>query len=186
MLKFYAWEKSFLNRIVRYRENELVKIKWANYISAFSSTCWFLSPYLVSAFQWRHIQEVTSHWRRGIPNCQRLHCSPKSLFGLTTKNTSRLHITGPLCGESTGYPVLSPHKGPVMWKAFPHHDVPVAHALNRVECESRFHLHSNKISWHVFYDDRHDLQWGIWGNRSHTDPTDTWHNNNVIITPKKM
>ena len=36
----------------------------------------------------------------------------------TSKETSKCHITGPLWGESTGNPVESPHKEPVVQKAF--------------------------------------------------------------------
>ena len=50
----YAWEPSFEARILSYREKELDTIKYANYINAFGSMCWLLSPYLVGSLG-RHI-----------------------------------------------------------------------------------------------------------------------------------
>ena len=48
VLKLYAWEPSFEKKVSGFRENELKDIKAANYINAFGSMCWLLSPYLVS------------------------------------------------------------------------------------------------------------------------------------------
>ena len=47
VIKLYAWEPSFENQVLNYRGNELYNIKYANYINAFGSMCWLLSPYLV-------------------------------------------------------------------------------------------------------------------------------------------
>ena len=53
---------------------------------------------------------------------QQIDCLLNSLFGLTTKETSKVHITGTLSGKP---PVTgdSLHKGPVMQKMFSRHDV---------------------------------------------------------------
>ena len=63
----------------------------------------------VSSLQWRHMSIMTSQI-----NC--FNCS----FGMTTKKISKLRIAGPFWRRSNGD---SPHKGPVMWKAVPCHDV---------------------------------------------------------------
>ena len=47
VIKLYAWEPSFEDQVLNYRGNELYNIKYANYINAFGSMCWLLSPYLV-------------------------------------------------------------------------------------------------------------------------------------------
>ncbi len=47
VVKLYAWEPYFEQKIHGLREEELVNIKKANYINAFGSLCWLLSPYLV-------------------------------------------------------------------------------------------------------------------------------------------
>ncbi len=47
VIKLYAWEPSFEEQILNFRQNELFNIKYANYINAFGSMCWLLSPYLV-------------------------------------------------------------------------------------------------------------------------------------------
>ena len=67
----------------------------------------------------RHIA-VTLHERHGVPD-HRIDCLLYSLFMLTSKETSKVHITGALWGESPR--VASPHKGLVMWKLFSCHDV---------------------------------------------------------------
>ena len=57
---------------------------------------------------------VMSH-ERHYGSCHRqLDCMFNNLLGLTAKATSKLYITGPLWGGSTGYPGESPHKGPVI------------------------------------------------------------------------
>ena len=60
---------------------------------------------------------VTPHGRHGVSNDNPTICSTA---GLTTKKTPYFRIIGP---ESLGARVDSPHKGPVMQKAFPCHDV---------------------------------------------------------------
>ena len=61
---------------------------------------------------------VMSHERHGIPNHHQVNCFLISLLRLTTKKPSKVCITGPLWGESTGHqwPVDFPHKGPVVRK----------------------------------------------------------------------
>ena len=76
-----------------------------------------------------HLQEhhgVSNHWQ--------LDCLFKNLFRLTTTQTSKLCISGPMWGESTGHywsfvmgihwwPVDSHHKGPVTQKTLLCHDI---------------------------------------------------------------
>ena len=45
---------------------------------------------------------VTSCERHDVTNNQQLDCLLKNLLRLTAQKTSRLRITGPLCGKSTG------------------------------------------------------------------------------------
>ena len=49
VLKFYAWEPSFLKKTTNIRDKELQYLRWAAYCNAVGSITWFLSPYLVSA-----------------------------------------------------------------------------------------------------------------------------------------
>ena len=65
------------------------------------------------ALQWRH--DV----RHGVSNHQPHDCLLNRLFRRGSKKTSKLRVTG-LC---EGWPVNSPHKGPVTWKMFPFDDV---------------------------------------------------------------
>ena len=44
---------------------------------------------------------MTSHEHHGVPILQQLYCLLGSLLNLTSKKTSKLHITGPFWGEST-------------------------------------------------------------------------------------
>ena len=48
VIKLYAWEPSFEERVLGYRSKELYNIKNVNYINAFGSMSALLSPYLVS------------------------------------------------------------------------------------------------------------------------------------------
>ena len=59
--------------------------------------------------------DITDH-------CQ-LPCLFNSLIQANNKETFKLCITGPLCGETTSGPVVSHHNGPVMQKAFQSHDI---------------------------------------------------------------
>ena len=47
------------------------------------------------------------------------------------KTPQTFHITGPLWGESTAYPVDSPHKGPVMWSFDVFYVVSLGKLLNK-------------------------------------------------------
>ena len=64
--------------------------------------------------------ETPPHWGpimcHGVSNHRQLECSCRSLF----RHAAILLIIGPLWGESGSD---SPHKGPVMQKAFPCHDI---------------------------------------------------------------
>ena len=116
---------------------------------------WFLHSSCVSChgISWRHAhsaqetdteRQVTGRTkgksRKNGIHWQWCHMSVRSqatwlfnsLLRLTAKKTSKLCITGPLWGES---PVTSgsPHKGPVMWEAFPCHDI-IMHAWSSADC----------------------------------------------------
>ena len=63
-----------------------------------------------------HAIMMTSHQHHGIPNHWTFDCIFNGLVGLGGGG-------GGGGGRSTGDQVDSPHKGPVMWKAFPFHDI---------------------------------------------------------------
>ena len=69
---------------------------------------------------------VSLRWRQNgrdsVSNHQPGHCLLSLLFGLRSKKTSKLRVTGLCTGNSPG-PVNSPHKGPVTRKMFPFDDV---------------------------------------------------------------
>ena len=70
-----------------------------------------------------HIITRTSLQPKGISNFWQPDCFFNSLFRLTAKKISMLHITGPFVREIHWWLVVdSPHKALVMWKAFPCHD----------------------------------------------------------------
>ena len=60
-------------------------------------------------------QSISNHWQ--------LDCLFNTLFAPTIKNISKVYITDPLWRESTWWPIDSLNKGPLMWKAFPCHDI---------------------------------------------------------------
>ena len=66
------------------------------------------------------LQQSCEH--HGVSNHQQLECLFNSMFRLTTRKTSIPCTTG-ICEqlEILRWPADSPHKGPVMWKAFPSH-----------------------------------------------------------------
>ena len=47
---------------------------------------------------------LMSNEHRAISDHQQLYCFSNSLYRLTMKDTSKLHITGPMWGESSGFP----------------------------------------------------------------------------------
>ncbi|KAK3754081.1 hypothetical protein RRG08_024158 [Elysia crispata] len=47
VLKLYAWEKSFLNKVTAIRDEELSILKKSAYLSAFSTFIWTCAPYMV-------------------------------------------------------------------------------------------------------------------------------------------
>ena len=77
----------------------------------------------------RPLAFITLHWRHnehnGVSNHQPHTFLLKRLFRSRSKKTSRLRVTGLLCGEFTGdrWPVNSPHKWPVTRKMFQFDDV---------------------------------------------------------------
>ena len=50
VLKLYAWEKSFQQRILEIREEELRVLKKSQYLNAGSAIAFFTAPFLVSTF----------------------------------------------------------------------------------------------------------------------------------------
>ena len=71
-----------------------------------------------------------SHECHGISNHWQLHCLFTHLFRRTSKKTSKLSITGPLCGESTSDQWIPHTKEPVTWK----------------KTSISIHLHDNALS----------------------------------------
>ena len=71
----------------------------------------------------RLVITLTSHEHHDVSNHWQLDCSFNSLFRLTTKKISELHITDPLWGESTSDWWIPLIKGPIMRKVFPHHGI---------------------------------------------------------------
>ena len=67
-----------------------------------------------------NIITVMSHERHRISNHRSLECLCNSFFGLTSKTNQRSALL-PFVKEIHRWPVDSPHKGPVMRKAYPFH-----------------------------------------------------------------
>jgi ATP-binding cassette subfamily C (CFTR/MRP) protein 1 len=59
VLKLYAWEKSFQNQIMKIRQEEIVILKKAAYLSATSSFLMTCAPFMVSLVRNRAIFLVT-------------------------------------------------------------------------------------------------------------------------------
>ena len=59
VLKLYAWEKSFQQRILEIREEELRVLKKSQYLNAGSAISWFMAPYLVSRFMAVKCQHIS-------------------------------------------------------------------------------------------------------------------------------
>ena len=75
---------------------------------------------------------------KACDKCADFNSVPSHLFNSlprqTKKETSKLCIIGPLWGESTADQWFSPHVSPVMWKAFPCHDVIlISHFISRLD-----------------------------------------------------
>ena len=64
---------------------------------------------------------VTSHDHHGFSNHQQMDCPFNNLFKLQPKNQKSV-LLDHLCRETTRL-VVSPHRGPVTWNVFSHHDV---------------------------------------------------------------
>ena len=73
-------------------------------------------------YHWRHYDIITvaSREHHGVYNERQLHCSFNCVFMRTLKKASKLSIIGPLWGENHRW---IPHKGPLMRKMGPWHDV---------------------------------------------------------------
>ena len=96
---------------------------------------------------WRWSPMTTSSaavFSDGVSNHRQLDCLLKTLFKLTTKKQI-IRITGPLWGESTLQRVDSPHKGPVMRKTFPCHDV-IMTCRCRLQCNQQPQRCLHKVS----------------------------------------
>lgn len=69
VLKLYAWELAFKDKVSEIRESELQVLKKAAYLGAVSTFTWVCAPFLVSPAQeeeascpnYRHITNCT-HW----------------------------------------------------------------------------------------------------------------------------
>ena len=68
---------------------------------------------------------MTLHKRHGESNHSQFDCLFHSLPWLTTNETQKLHDSDPLWGESTD-DQISPHKWPIIVKAFPCHGIPAS------------------------------------------------------------
>ena len=94
---------------------------------------------------WSNIA-VTLHELHGIWNHHKLDCLFNILSRHTTKKTSKLYITGSLVGEFLlweGNPlVVSPHKGPLMWKVFLYHNV----IKNIIQPDTQYFVQYCKVS----------------------------------------
>lgn len=49
ILKLYAWEPSFIAKILQFRTRELLCLKKVNVVNAISLVTWILCPFLVSS-----------------------------------------------------------------------------------------------------------------------------------------
>lgn len=52
VLKLYAWELAFKDKVSKIRESELLVLKKAAYLGAVSTFTWVCAPFLVSPAQW--------------------------------------------------------------------------------------------------------------------------------------
>jgi hypothetical protein len=48
VLKLYGWEKSFQQKVMNIRNQEVKKLRMAAFVDAFAYCSWFLTPFLVS------------------------------------------------------------------------------------------------------------------------------------------
>ena len=80
------------------------------------------------------LQDISNPWK--------LNCLLKSLFRLTTNKSSMVCIT------SSFWPVDSTHKGPIMLKGFPCHDITMGSGSIQSMCDSKFidHDYANQQS----------------------------------------
>ena len=102
-------------------------------VSHYSNITWALCCLKTITLQWRHNEHD------GVSNYWYLDYLLNRLFRCRSKKTSKLHVTG-LCegnplvtggfpSNAENYPIWwchhddSTHIGPVMWKAFPCHDI---------------------------------------------------------------
>ena len=91
--------------------------------------------------QWRH------NGCDGVSNHQPYDCLFNRLFKAQIKENIKAPRHWPLCGEFTGGPVNSPHKGPVTRKMFPFDDVIMWYGTGSV-------VSKTATSWTVnLYDD---------------------------------
>ena len=90
----------------------------------------------MTSLQWRHNE------RDSVSNHQPRDCLLNRLFRRRSKKTSKLRVTS-FCTGIHGWPVNSPHKGPVTRKRFPFDDVIII-ILCRVA--------ASDWSWLVVYD----------------------------------
>lgn len=69
VLKLYAWELAFKDKVSKIRESELKVLKKSAYLGAMSTFTWVCTPFLVSAFQ-------SNAWS---PKNKSFLCDPKGI-----------------------------------------------------------------------------------------------------------
>ena len=104
-----------------------------SYTGKMSSLYWIRALRVLHLSLQSVIKVILHEWHDMSYHCQ-FYCFINSFFRLTTEKMIKLPITDPLWGESTGFPsqkvsngkldpLDSPHKGSVMRKTFPCHDI---------------------------------------------------------------
>ena len=90
-----------------------------------------LSWMLKNTFDYRSTLVQVMTWCLQATSHYMSHCWPRNmsqslflgLYWLTTKKSSNLHFTGPLCWEATFFTMDSPHKWSVIQKVCPYNDI---------------------------------------------------------------
>ena len=115
----------------------------ANLESALYVDWWISYSYLSTQFScWVTVSmaceqyRVMSQERHGVSDHRPFNCPFNILFGLTSKKHQKSNHWSFVKGIHR-WPVISPHEGPVMRKAFPYHDV-IMLLQNQALLNSRF------------------------------------------------
>ena len=78
VLKLYAWERSFRERVNQIREKEVRVLRTAQFLSAVSSISWFMAPYIVSKMS----QVSLTNYAAGLPKHVSLFFLPPGVAGV--------------------------------------------------------------------------------------------------------